>query len=167
MAHDESHSCFPLSAIWLVGIQEGVEFIRGVEDDLRCGNSQSATLHHSFHMEVSYPDELEAVSQLWGMGVPCMATHDAAQDVAPRGLVCCGCSVTSASYLVKHVICVGYICNIVTKLWLNWTLPSSRHSPWLLCRVRVKMLALIQQWRIRLPFWAIVIVMVIAKKKAR
>ena len=59
----------------------------------------------------SYPDELEAVGQLWGMGAPCMATHDAAQDVAPRGLVCCGCSVTSASYFVKLVIRAGYICS--------------------------------------------------------
>ena len=38
---------------------------------------------------------------------------------------------------------------------------------WLLRRVRVKMLALIRQWHIRLPIWAIVLVMVIAKKKAR
>jgi hypothetical protein len=34
----------------------------------------------------------QAVGQLWGMGAPCMATHDAAQDVAPRSLVCCVCS---------------------------------------------------------------------------
>ena len=31
---------------------------------------------------------LQTMGQLWGMGAPCMATHDIAQDVAPRGLLC-------------------------------------------------------------------------------
>ena len=45
------------------------------------------------------------------MGAPCMDTHDAAQDVDPQSLVCCGCSVTSAIYLVKLVIPAGYFCS--------------------------------------------------------